>query len=250
MRPVVMRALAIAFLLFTPAAARAQWVVYDPTNYAQAVTRYLQAVQQYEFLVRQAARLPSGAANRYRVPEHPWQVYQGDLSVLAALNGGASAASAYRGAVDPLDSIADVLAKVPAAVRARLNARYAALGVSDGVAQMSLQQAGAGRAAGPTVLRAIQAMEDDALSGPDEYHSQTALLNKINGASVLGLRIAEHGNQLMVHTVEQLLLDNVRKRQAEAELMNAHVYQWRYGVRYGAEMFDKTAHRLDSWRQP
>ena len=88
------------------------------------------------------------------------------------------------------------------------------------------------------------------LSGAAEYHRQTALLNKINGASVLGLRIAERNTQFLAHTVEQLLLENVRKRQAEAQLMNAHGYQWRYGQRYANEMFDKTAQRLDSWQQP
>ena len=233
-----------------PAPALAQWVVYDPTNYAQAVTRYLQLVQQYEFLVQQARRLPGSTAARYRVPEVPWGAYTGELPMLASLNTGEGTAAAYVAAVDPLDSIAEALGKTPDALRPRLSTRYASLGVADQFAQSALRQAGATRANGAGVLRAIQAMEDDALSGPDEIHSQTALLNKINGASVLGLRIAERGTQFLAHTVEQLLLDNLRKRQAEAQLMNAHTFQWRYGKRYGGEMFDKTADRLDTWQQP
>lgn len=237
-------------MLAIPSTARAQWVVYDPSNYAQAVTRYLQLVQQYEFWVEQARRLPASAASRYRVPEVPWRAYVGESPVLTSLSTGLGTAAAYAAAVDPVDSLADVLTKAPDALRGRLALRHGAISVSDQLALAALQQAGSARANGLQVLRAIQAMEDDALSGPTEFHTQTALLNKINGASVLGLRIAERNTQFLAHTVEQLLLDNVRKRQAETQLMNAHSYQWRYGQRYGSEMFDKTAQRLDSWQQP
>jgi hypothetical protein len=43
---------------------------------------------------------------------------------------------------------------------------------------------------------------------------------------VLGLRIAERSTQLMTHTLEQLIVDNERMRQAEAIMMNATIYQW------------------------
>jgi hypothetical protein len=244
-----MAALVVA-VVGSPRSAAAQWVVYDPSNYAQAVTRYLQAVQQYEFFLAQARRLPAAVASRYRVPEIPWGTYDAVAPVLAGLNAGTSVANAYRAAVDPLDAITDVLATTPSALRARLETRYGAIGIADSLAQLAIQQTGTVRASGIATLRAIQAMEDDALAGPDAYHSQTALLNKINGASVLGLRVAEQSTQFLAHTVEQLLLDNLRKRQTETQLMNAQAYRARYGTRYGGELFDQTADRLDSWRQP
>ena len=251
MRSIISRLCGAAFLLTSASVpASAQWVVYDPTNYAQALTAYTQAVQQYEFFMRQARRLPTDAASRYRIPETPWRSHAVDVPVLAGLNTGDQVASAYRDSVDPLDSITDVLGRAPAALRNRLSSRYGAIALADSIARLGIQQAGSVRGSGAAVLRAIQAMEDDASAASDEYHSQTALLNKINGASVLGLRIAEQSTQFLAHTLEQLLLDNLRKREAEAQLMNAHTYQWRYGERYGAEMFDKTAQRLDAWRQP
>ena len=67
---------------------------------------------------------------------------------------------------------------------------------------------------------------------------------------MIGLRIAERGTQFLANTLEQLVLENARKRASETQLMNAHLYQWRYGERYGAEMFSTTARALDSWRQP
>jgi hypothetical protein len=228
----VSRILVAMALVAMPTASSAQWVVHDPVNYVQALARYAQAVQQYEFLLRQAKRLPSDVVSRYRAPEMPWRPHE-----IAAPAGG----------LDPLDH---ALAKVPAALRTRLAAQYGALGGTDSVIRLSIEQAGAVRNQGGLTMRAIQALEDDATSGAEEYHSQAALLNKINGASVLGLRIAERGTQFLAHTLEQLIVDNVRKREAETQLMNAHLYQWRYGQRYGSEVFSNTAQKLDGWRQP
>src|SRR5438045_2499282 len=82
---------------------------------------------------------------------------------------------------------------------------YGAIQLADSIARLGIQQAGTVRGNGPAVLRAIQAMDEDASAGGDAYQSQTAILNKINAASVLGLRIAEQGTQFLAHTVEQLL---------------------------------------------
>jgi hypothetical protein len=39
-------------------------------------------------------------------------------------------------------------------------------------------------------------------------------------------------------------------RDAEAQIMGAHLFQWRYGTTYGREQFSRTATRLEAWRQP
>ena len=52
--------------------AYAQWVVYDPTNYAEAVAEFEQLVQQYQFLLAQARRLPIDMASRYRGYSSDW----------------------------------------------------------------------------------------------------------------------------------------------------------------------------------
>ena len=75
-------------------------------------------------------------------------------------------------------------------------------------------------------------------------------MNKINSASVLGLRLSERTNQFLLHTLEQLIVDNTRARDAEAKVMNAHIHQWRYGTAYGQDLFRHTARNLDTWQQP
>src|SRR5262252_9507385 len=71
----------------------AQWVVYDPTNYAEAVAEFEQLVQQYQFLPAQARRLPIDMASRYRGYSADWTRHDaaGFLfaqPLVAALNQG------------------------------------------------------------------------------------------------------------------------------------------------------------------
>ncbi|MEQ1574671.1 MAG: hypothetical protein ABL993_10540, partial [Vicinamibacterales bacterium] len=106
------------------------------------------------------------------------------------------------------------------------------------------------RTQGARVVDTIQHMEDDAVSGDPRLHTQAALLNKLNTASVLGLRIAEQTSQTLVGVAEQLLVTNKRQRDAEAKLMNAQLYQWQFGPEYSRDLVSRTAVALDTWRQP
>ncbi len=201
-------------------AATAQFVVYDPTNYAQAIVRYAQLVQQYRFLVEQARRLPVDMARRYRVPAVRWHrhdpggAYQYARAILAAAT------------------------------------RYGTIQLADSVNMTGIDQLGRLRDNGTLMMTAIANMESDAAAGADQFHTHTALLNKINGAGVLGLRINETASQLQLHILEQLLVQNKRSRDAETQAMDAHLFQWRYGAAYGRDLFSRTANNLDQWRQP
>jgi hypothetical protein len=115
---------------------------------------------------------------------------------------------------------------------------------------MAIHQVGAIRSNGTTTMAAIENMERDSAAANDDFHTQAALLNKINGASVLELRISETTNQFLMHMLEQMLVQNKRTRDAEAQLMDAQLFQWRYGRAYGRDLFSRTAATLDTWRQP
>ena len=243
-------------LVSAPQSANAQLAVYDPANYIQAVTRYQQMLQQYQFWLRQARRLPVDMATRYRVPEVLWRTHDSAVTfpyagpILSALNFGDATGAQYFRAVHQLEPLDAIFARLPQGFRRRLTDSYATIQLADSAATMGIHQAGIIRFNGRSVLRAIDAMEQDLVAAPGDFHSQTALLNKINGANVLGLRIAERNSQFLLATLEQLLVENKRKRDAEAQLMNAHIYQWRHGTEYAQDLFRNTAQTLDRWRQP
>ena len=233
----------------------AQFVVHDPTNYAQALTRYAQMLQQYRLWLAQARRLPSDLAARYRVPQPRWRSHDTTASayarsLLSSLNSGDSSGAGYRGVVDQLTDLTAILPMLPADLQRRLSDTYTTIQLADSIALTGVDQIGRIRANGGTVLTAIANMENDALAFSEDLHTQIAVLNKINGANVLALRLNEATNQLQMHALEQLLVQNKRARDAETTAMNARLFQWRYGAEYGRALFARTATGLDAWRQP
>lgn len=255
-RHVGLGALAVMVLALLSSAVSAQFVVYDPTNYLQALTRYAQLLEQYRFWVAQARRLPVNLATRYRLLPVRWSTYADAgtsayaEAILSALNNGDPTGGLYNLSVDRLDTVDDLISSVPIELRPRLRRLYGSLQFDDSVARAAINQAGVTRTNGPFALETIQNMEDDAVASSDDFHTQAALLNKINGATVLALRLNETASQLQLHILEQLLVQNKRTRDAEAEIMDAHLFQWRYGSAYGRDLFSRTAAALDSWRQP
>jgi hypothetical protein len=252
----VMARLAAVGLLVTMVSAtlHAQLVVFDPANYAEAIAEVLQLVKEVQAMLYQAQRLPVNMAARYQVFSPAWPPYDlaGGLRfaqpILNALNAGDPSGAGYRQVVDVLDIPDDVLLRMPPALRSRVQTAYAAIELADRVAAMGVNQAGTVRVNGNSLLQVVQAMQSDAVSTVNDYHTQTALLNKINGANVLALRVGEQANQFLADAVEQLLVDNTRKRRTEAGVMNATIAQWRYGLAYGQDLFRNTATDLDRWR--
>jgi len=232
----------------------AQFVVYDPSNYLEAVAQYEQMLQHYQFLLKQARRVPVDIASRYHAHSIDWMnhgigadlQYVGPL--LAALNNGDPSGAAYRAVVDPVDVPIDVYVRMPVDLRRRFATAYSTVELSDSMTELAVDQTGAARTDGPFTLQAIKNVEHDIANPGDDFHSQTALLEKINAAAAIGLRLGEQTNQFLLSSLEQQLVDSKRKRGAEALLINATIYQWRYGANYGQDLFRNTADDLDRWR--
>lgn len=258
-RTLVRIAATVALVGVLSTTARAQilgpLIVFDPSNYAQAVAQVLNLVRQYAWMIRQAQRIPIDMLGRYHGHSVDWTFHDpagGYLyaqQLLNALNTGDPLGTAYRQRIDPLDLPTDVIARMPASLQRRLTNAYAAIELADSVSALAVDQMGALRIDGPHNTQVAKDMEKDAVSTNDDFHTQTALLNKINTATVLGLRMQDHAGRVLMSTLEQVLVANRRQRDAEAILMNATIHQWRYGPLYGQDLFSRTASNLDTWRQ-
>jgi hypothetical protein len=238
-----------------PARAQAiDYVVYDPINWIEAVAQVFYLFEDLMWTIWNGTRLPVDMAKRYGVWSPPWSVH--DLSglqyaepVLNALNIGDPSGRRYRDVVDLLDLPSDITSRMPAELRRRLGTAYATVELADRIAARGIDEAGTLRVNSERVLEAIQIMEQDSASRIGEFHTETALLNKINAAAVLGLRLEAQTNQFLLDTLEQLLVDNKRKRDSEAKAINSTIHQWRYGRDYGDSLFRRTSANLDNWRQ-
>lgn len=257
------RILAVVLLIvtLTPSPAHAQFwpfgpmIVYDPSNYAQAVAQVTNLIRTYQWMVSQAQRLPSALLAKYVTPAVQWRLhnlqsaYPWARPLLTALTNGDLTGQQYLRVVDVLQPVSPMINQLPPALRRRALDAYSTIELADSVAQMSINQVGAIRTNGANVLNAIQAVESDTVDPTSSFQSQTQILNKINGTSVLGLRIAERATQFQMHVLEQLIVENKRKRDTEAILMNAAINQWQYGLQYGQSLYSATAANLDNWRQ-
>jgi hypothetical protein len=230
--------------------------VFDASNYAEALIEAYECLEQLANMYFQGTPLPVDMAARYGAFSPFWTfnalfgAFPGASPIVGALNTGDPAGSGYRQVVDPLDVPTDVLARMPADLRRRFADDYATIQLADSVAAMGIDQTGTVRANGNALMQVLQSMEADAFSPAGTYQTQTALLDKINGASILDLRVAEEMNQFLSDAVEQLVVDNKRKRDSEAKVMNAAINQWRYGAVYGQDLFSRTAANIDAWRLP
>lgn len=251
--------LALALFTLAPQApARAQaydYLVYDDANWYEALLQLLQFIEQLRFWVNQAKRLPIDMATRYHGHSVDWTLHDASAGllyaqrILNALNIGDPTGAAYRQTVDPLDLPSDIVSRMPVNLQRRLTNGYAAIELADSVSKLAVNQTGAMRVEGPFNEQVAKDMEKDAVSTVDSFHTQIAVLNKINAATVLGLRMQDHIGKTLMSTLEQLVVTNRRQRDAEAVLMNATIYQWRFGPSYGDDLFRNTAASLDSWQQ-
>jgi hypothetical protein len=236
--------LIMAILLLIPAVGRAQFggVVFDPTNYKNALLRYLQLQQQllrlkqtyqqvsnhYQLAVQMSRNLQNMPA-RYRATFSKWRsftandVYGNTRGWVGAVNGAGpqSISPAYQQATIPLLTYGQTdLNAINAADARNLKSVYASLQLADGANVSALTTVGNVRANAQTVQQQVSNLEQDSLSGDAALNSEVGVLNKINASNVLTLRTLQDANNLRVAALEQQVLQAKQQRDLEAANLN------------------------------
>jgi hypothetical protein len=227
--------------LATPLSA--QWVVFDPSNfvnaleqlvqleaqYRQLVTTYQQIRTQYLLLKKQAEKLPFSLETRYRSLRTPWRplvatsAYGLTTPWIDAVNTGHNAVTAFTHATQTLGAYAGALSGLSAEEQARVQARYDRTQLADGAITTGLEALGRLRFHEGSVETTIRNLETDAYTDDPDLHTQIAVLNKINATGVTAARMAKDTNYLLVSLLEQQLLEATDRREAVAQGINAHV---------------------------
>jgi hypothetical protein len=217
-------------------------VVFDPTNYANALARYAQLQQQYaqlvatyqqirtqyQLLFRQAQKLPFSLEQRYRSLRTPWRpliatsTYGRTAPWIDSANTGHNSLPAYRRATQDLAAYAG-LGQLSAAEAARVQGRYDQTQLADGAIVTALQAVGRLRFHEGSVEQIIRNLELDTYADTPDLHTQIAVLNKINATAVTAARMAKDTNYLLVSLLEQQLVEGTNRREAAAEAINAHI---------------------------
>lgn len=255
----------IGLALLAVTGASAQVVVYDAAvTYRNSVTAvlkdYLLSVQrqQHSELRRMAQRLSiSASLGRYRLLDVPrWRTHDfGDTTFLfardyhAALNYGDASGRAFLDVSHPVQDAAFALTTLPPGARRDLLSRLATLDLSDSAVVTATNDTGQLRYNGRRELAAIEALQRDVTNDSLEQ-SATAVLDKISGAGLIGVRQRQARIQLLDGMVEQLLMESKRARDTETAVMNMQLVSWRQRAAVNQAFAAGAGDALRSWRQP
>lgn len=267
--------LILAALLVVPIASEAQLgsgVVYDPTNYQNALLRYRQLQQHLVELQKTVAKVTSqlnlalqmaqyvhNMPTRYRAVFSQWRSFtSGDLygnttRWVSAVNGAGpqSVSPAYQQAIVPFLAYNQVaLAAINPADALHLRSAAASLQLTDGANIAALTTVGNIRSNAQTVQQQIANLEQDSLSPDASLNTEVSVLNKINASNVLTLRTLQDANNLRVAALEQQVLQAKQQRDTDAANLN-YATQIRQQVTQNLAPFNTNlTQSLSSYRLP
>ncbi|PWT96945.1 MAG: hypothetical protein C5B51_32305 [Terriglobia bacterium] len=218
-------------------------IVFDPTNFDEAVQQLVQLEQQYNQLVQtyrmvqsqyqqmiwMAKTVPVNMIQRYKALVTPWTMssaantYGTTANWEAAINSGLGVSGGYSAATEPLGTYGAGLANIPADQLDRLERDYGTVELTDGANIAAMETLGQMRANTVAVETAIQNLENDSLSSDPNMNTEIAVLNKINAANIVGLRNTQDTNKLLVAVAEGQILAAKRERDAQARAFNEHI---------------------------
>lgn len=243
MKKKVLAVLLVAALCVGTASAQFGGIVYDPTNYQNAVLRYLQLEQHlaqlqktytqivttYNLALRMSRSLENMPA-RYRAPFSNWRnvtasdAYGNTSGWLGGVNADLNTIDGYLRATTQLGQFnPSTLNGMRDYEQARVKSQYASVELADGANVNALSTIGAIRANAATLEARVNNLEQDSFSDDDSLNSEVAVLNKINATNVLTLRSVQDSNKLLVSLLEQQTIASKQQREMTANAINAEI---------------------------
>jgi hypothetical protein len=269
-------AITVLSLALIPASGRAQFfggIVYDPTNFHNAVLRYYQlrmqlaqlqqtyqqVLNQYKLAVQMAKSIPNMPA-RYKAYFSQWRylttvpdVYHNTGTWVSGVNTGslATVLAGYRRATAALQkySPAEIAAMSPGELQ-RATAAYATVELADGANTNSMATIGNIRADATAVQSQISNLETDSFSSNPSLNTEVGVLNKINAANVLMLRSIQDANNLRLAALEHQVIESKRERDASATAIDSDIYQRSNMVQQVTHVTAGMGATLQSYRIP
>jgi|SRR5215813_7656376 len=266
----------IAFALaLIPSRAHAQFglsVVYDPTNYGNALLRYSQLVQQlnqlratysqivnqYNLALQMSRNIPN-MTTRYAATWAPWRyanaqdAYGNTTPWINGVNSGVlpTVLNGYQKATSTFVPYTPaLLSSMPPSEVQRLLSDAATIELVDGAAQNALQMIGAIRANALNTTQTIGNIQNDSLSNSPNLNSEVSVLNKVNATNVLALQNAQDTNKLLVALLEQQTILAKQSRDAATNITNADISRRLNSSSIGQQLAAGIGQTLNSYQLP
>jgi hypothetical protein len=243
MRKKVLIILLVASLSVGSACAQFGGVVYDPTNYHNAILRYQQLQQHLAQLQKTYAQIVTtynlalemsrnlhNMPARYRAQFSNWRnvtatnTYGNTSGWLGGVNADLNVVNGYLHATTQLGLYNQAsLANMPDHEQARVKSQYASVELADGANMNALSTIGAIRGNAAALENRINNLEQDSFSDDTSLNSEVAVLNKINATNVLTLRSIQDSNKLLASLLEQQTIAAKQQREATTNAINTDI---------------------------
>jgi len=270
MRKKALLCLLVAGLLVGTASAQFGGVVYDPTNYSNALLRYFQlqqhlvqlqktytqVVSAYNLALQMSRNLHNMPA-RYRAQFSNWRnvtaldTYGNTGGWITGANFGQAVQPGYQHSTTQLGTYDQAtLYGMSDDELSRVKSQYASVELADGANTNALLTVGAIRGNAATVETQIDNLEQDSLSDDADLNSEVQVLNKISAANVLTLRSIQDSNKLLASLVEQQAIAAKQQRETTTNAINADISRRANLARNMAQVTGTLTNSLEGFRMP
>ncbi len=220
-------------------------IVYDPTNYHNALLRYYQLQQhlvqlqqtyakvlaQYN-LALSMAKFVQNMPARYRALFSQWRnvtslnTFGNTGSWISGINSGLlpNINTAYqKSTTQLLPYSSNHLSGMDDFELGRVQSQYASIELADGANINAMATIGAIRGNAQGIETQIGNLEQDSFSNDSDLNSEVSVLNKINASGVLTLRTVQDTNKLLASLLEQQTILAKQQRDATTNAINTDI---------------------------
>ena len=264
--------LLIVLCVGTAAAQFGVGIVYDPTNYSNALLRYYQLQQQllqlrasyaqlvaqYNFTLQMAKSIENMPA-RYRAKFSEWRnvtaenTYGNTGTWVNGVNSGQAGfvSSGYQQATTELLPYNQLrLSEMNPDELARVHSQYATVQLADGANTNAISTIGSIRGNAQSIETQIGNLEGDSVSNDSDLNTELAVLNKINVAGVLTLRTLQDSNKLLASLLEEQTILAKQQRDATTNIINADIQRQASFAANMAGVTGTLTNSLQNFRMP
>ena len=247
-------------------------IVYDPTNYSNALLRYYQLqqhliqlknsyaqlVSQYNLALQMSRNIQNMPA-RYRAQFSQWRnavaqdTYGNTGTWVAGINSGQlpAVSAGYRQATTPLLQYGSAqLSGMTADELDRVKSQYASVELADGANTTAMATIGSIRGDSQNIQNQINNLEQDSFSSDPNLNTEVGVLNKINAANVLTLRTLQDSNKLLASLLEQQTVIAKQQREATTNAINADIERRANLAGNMAQVTSTLTNSLQAFRMP
>jgi hypothetical protein len=244
-RKVLLFVLVMGLCVGTASAQFGSGIVYDPTNYQNALLRYQQLQQHLIELQKSYAQITNqlnlalqmatfirNMPARYRAVFSQWRnvtslnTFGNTSSWISGINSGLlpTINTGYQKSTTQLLPYSpDHLSGMDASELDRVQSQYASVELADGANVNAMATIGSIRGSAQDIQTQIANLEQDSFSNDSALNSEVSVLNKINAAGVLTLRTLQDSNKLLASLLEQQTILAKQQRETTTNAINTDI---------------------------